>query len=226
MGSGSKGYFGSKLLLDGAVGELEVDETSSLPGYQDGSRWRVAALAVTGDGSEVAMLGRGTCEPGAIGSREGRDVVAWFGSSGEWSRDGASLLVMRDVAWWWLGRGQIELCERVGEERVPTVGGMGWRGGRGVHDYSWCRRRRVGRCEQCRGEGGMQYIVPNSLTAFLLCGCTQRFESRRVLSGIEGHGSARWSRPWTGCWPAMTGGPAVASTMQVSIGGAVHAGGE
>ena len=72
----------------------------------------------------------------------------------------------------------------------------------------------------------MQYIVPNSLTAFVLCGCTQRFESRCVLRGIEGHGSARWSRPWTGCWPAMTGGPAVASTIQVSIGGAVHAGGE
>ena len=83
LGSGSKGYFGSKLLLDGTVGELEVDGTSSLPGYQDGSRWRVAALAVTGDGSEVAMSGRGTWEPGAIGSREGRDVVVWFGSSGE-----------------------------------------------------------------------------------------------------------------------------------------------
>jgi hypothetical protein len=72
----------------------------------------------------------------------------------------------------------------------------------------------------------MQHIVPNSLTAFLLCRCTQRFESRSMLSGIEGHGSARRSRPRAGCWPTMTGGPAVASTMQVSVGGAVHAGGE
>ena len=29
------------------------------------------------------MSGMGVCEPGAIGSCEGRDVVVWFGSSGE-----------------------------------------------------------------------------------------------------------------------------------------------
>jgi hypothetical protein len=82
-GSGSKRFFGSKSPLDGVVGELEVDGTPIRPGHQHGSRWRVAALAVAGDGSEVAMSGRGTCEPGAIGSRESRDVAAWFGSSGE-----------------------------------------------------------------------------------------------------------------------------------------------
>jgi hypothetical protein len=69
--------------LHGAVGELEVDGTSIRPGCQHGLRWRVAALAVAGDGSEVAMSSSGMCEPGAIGSREGRDVVVWFGSSGE-----------------------------------------------------------------------------------------------------------------------------------------------
>jgi hypothetical protein len=82
-GSGSKRFFGSKNLLDGVVGELKVDGKSIRPGHQRGSRWRVAALAVAGGGSEVAMSGSGMCEPGAIGSREGRDVVAWFGSSGE-----------------------------------------------------------------------------------------------------------------------------------------------
>ena len=50
---------------------------------------------------------------------------------GEWGRDGPSLFIIRDVVWWRRGRRQIELCERVGEERVLTVGGMGWRGGRG-----------------------------------------------------------------------------------------------
>ena len=44
---------------------------------------RVAAFAATGEGSDVAMSGMGMCEPGAIGNREGRDVVVWFGSSGE-----------------------------------------------------------------------------------------------------------------------------------------------
>ena len=44
---------------------------------------RVAAFAATGDGSDVAMSGMGMWEPGAIGNREGRDVVVWFGSSGE-----------------------------------------------------------------------------------------------------------------------------------------------
>ena len=62
---------------------MEVDGKSIRPGRQCGSRWGMAALAVTGDGSEVAMSGSRMCEPGAIGSREGRDVVAWFGSSGE-----------------------------------------------------------------------------------------------------------------------------------------------
>jgi hypothetical protein len=43
----------------------------------------IAAVAATGDGSDVVMSGSGMCEPGAIGSRDGRDVVVWFGSSGE-----------------------------------------------------------------------------------------------------------------------------------------------
>ena len=44
---------------------------------------RVAAFAATGDGSDVAMSGMGMWDPGAIGSRDGREVVVWFGSSGE-----------------------------------------------------------------------------------------------------------------------------------------------
>jgi hypothetical protein len=42
----------------------------------------VAALAENA-GSEVLMSGIGMCDAGAIGSRDGRDVVVWFGSSGE-----------------------------------------------------------------------------------------------------------------------------------------------
>ena len=145
---------------------------------------------------------------------------------GEWGRDGPSLLVIRDVVLWRRGRRQIELCKRVGEERVLTVGRMGWRGGRGIHGYMWVGRRWMRRSEQCRGEGGMHYIVPCSLTAFLLRGCTQHFERRCMLCRIERHGSAWRSSPRTGRRPSMTGGPAMASTIQVSIGGAVHAGGE
>ena len=61
----------------------------AIPGYHIGSSgWmvvaaRVAAFAATGDGSDVATSGMGIWEPGAIGNREGRDVVVWFGSSGE-----------------------------------------------------------------------------------------------------------------------------------------------
>jgi len=60
-----------------------------IPGHHKGPSgwmvvgWGVAAVAATGDGSDVVMSGSGMCEPGAIGSREGRDVVVWFGSSGE-----------------------------------------------------------------------------------------------------------------------------------------------
>ena len=60
-----------------------------IPGHHKGSSEgvvggsRVAAFAAAGDGSDVAMSGMGMCEPGAIGNREGRDVVVWFGSSGE-----------------------------------------------------------------------------------------------------------------------------------------------
>jgi hypothetical protein len=72
----------------------------------------------------------------------------------------------------------------------------------------------------------MHYIVPCSLIAFLLRGCTQHFKSRSMLSRIEGHGSAWRSSPRTGRQPSMTGGPAMATTIKVSIGGAEHAGGE
>ena len=72
----------------------------------------------------------------------------------------------------------------------------------------------------------MHYVVPYSLTAFLLRGCTQHFECRSMLSRIQRHGAAWWSSPRTGRWPSMTGGPAMDSTTQVSIGGAGHAGGE
>ena len=72
----------------------------------------------------------------------------------------------------------------------------------------------------------MHYVVPCSLTAFLLRGCTQHLERRSMLCRIEGHGSAWRSSPRTGRRPSMTGGPAMASTIQVSIGGAVHAGGK
>jgi hypothetical protein len=69
--------------------------------------------------------------------------MVWFGSSGE---SGVvigrpSFVVMRNVVLWWWGRRSIKLRERVGEERVLTVGRMGWRGGRGVHDYGWFGRR-------------------------------------------------------------------------------------
>ena len=40
-------------------------------------------MAAKGDGSDVAMSGVGTWDPGAIGSRDGREVVVCFGSSGE-----------------------------------------------------------------------------------------------------------------------------------------------
>ena len=60
-----------------------------IPGHHEGSSgWmvvglRCVAFAATGDGSDVAMSGMGTWDPGAIGSRDGREVVVWFGSSGE-----------------------------------------------------------------------------------------------------------------------------------------------
>ena len=62
---------------------------AAIPGYHKGSSgWmvvgsRVAAFAAMGDGSDVVMSGMGMWDPGAIGSRDGRDVVVWFGSSGE-----------------------------------------------------------------------------------------------------------------------------------------------
>ena len=62
-------------------------DTFGFPGYQVGSRgwvgWSIAALAETSDGSDVAMSGMVMWEPGAIGSRDGRDVVVCRGSSGE-----------------------------------------------------------------------------------------------------------------------------------------------
>jgi hypothetical protein len=72
----------------------------------------------------------------------------------------------------------------------------------------------------------MHYVVPYSLTAFLLRGCTQHLELRSMLYRIEQHGSAWRSSPRTGHRPSMTGGPAMASAIQVSICGAGHAGGE
>ena len=40
-------------------------------------------MAAKGDGSDVAMSGVGTWDPGSIGGRDGREVVVCFGSSGE-----------------------------------------------------------------------------------------------------------------------------------------------
>ena len=62
---------------------------AAMPGCHRGpSGWmvvvsRVAAFVAMGDGSDVAMSGMGMWDPGAIGSRDGRDDVVWFGSSGE-----------------------------------------------------------------------------------------------------------------------------------------------
>ena len=73
---------------DGVISH-KVSLTGAIPGHHIGSSgWmvvvaRVAAFAATGVGSDVAMSGMGIWEPGAIGNREGRDVVVWFGSSGE-----------------------------------------------------------------------------------------------------------------------------------------------
>ena len=61
----------------------------AIPGYHKGSSgWMVvgssiAEVAATGGGSDVAMSGMGMWDLGAIGSRDGRDVEVWFGSSGE-----------------------------------------------------------------------------------------------------------------------------------------------
>ena len=85
VGSGMRGLLGFWI---GDVPDL-TQLVRAIPGHQKGSSgWMVvgsmiAAFAATGDGSDVAMSGMGMWDPGAIGSRDGREVVVWFGSSGE-----------------------------------------------------------------------------------------------------------------------------------------------
>ena len=142
----------------------------------------------------------------------------------QWSRDGAAFSVVRDVEGWWRGRWPIKLGERVWEERVLTVCGVGdgWR--RRLGECGWIGSVWDGRIEQSRRGRRKLYNLPNALTALLRRRSTQQFERVSGRSRIELHGAAWRSSPRTGCRPTVTGRPAVSSAIKVSRRGAEHAG--